>query len=304
MRSKALKLGKMDACRNMSLLRTYLILSFLVGCAHVDPREQSAQETTEALTCTSCKCEPTKPLLELLSLLQITHDGSLASIVSSTQSAWLRASTQERWHIVDRFEDLKPQIAPLLEKMGLMNARHAKHRSYEYAVVFGATYGSVQKRLAFLAHEWQRGVLFNEIIFLGSERPLTAVERESVNAHTETEMMKLVYAELELPKGLRDLPATFVDSPMKRNKDGSLARPNTGDTIIQWLKSKPIPCRILAVSNQPYVSYQHAVMKTIMPKDFIVETVGIAAGDVSVSTHLDNLARLLYQEQAQCTQSS
>ena len=86
---------------------------------------------------------------------------------------------------------------------------------------------------------------------------------------------------------------------MKVGKTGLAIRPNTGDTIIAWLKHNPKPGEILAISSQPYVQYQDAVLKTLIPHGFSTETIGPATvGDSeAIAVNLDNVARILYQEQ-------
>ena len=73
--------------------------------------------------------------------------------------------------------------------------------------------------------------------------------------------------------------------------------PNRSDTFKLWLNEKSLPDSILAFSNEPYVGYEHAVFKTLIPKEFSIETVGPKANVImSVDVFLDNLARWLYQE--------
>ncbi len=72
---------------------------------------------------------------------------------------------------------------------------------------------------------------------------------------------------------------------------------NRSATFKLWLNEKSLPDSILAFSNQPYVGYEHAVFKTLIPKEFSIETVGPKANAImSVDVFLDNLARWLYQE--------
>jgi hypothetical protein len=82
-----------------------------------------------------------------------------------------------------------------------------------------------------------------------------------------------------------------VDAPR-----GEKARPNTADTYYSWLATKPTAGSVVAFSNQPFVPYQQLVGEGILPNDFYLETVGVAApSDIRVSILLDNLARTLFQ---------
>ncbi len=76
----------------------------------------------------------------------------------------------------------------------------------------------------------------------------------------------------------------------------SIKRPTTGDTIKLWLTELAPQGKILAISNQPYVGYQHAVLKSFVPKELLVETVGPKTAVVNSDIVVDNLARWLYQE--------
>ena len=115
---------------------------------------------------------------------------------------------------------------------------------------------------------------------------------------TETEMAKMVYNQAKLPKDFKELvQVQFIDTPLQRASNGGAIRPNTGDTIKLWLtKTKPTGS-VLAISNQPYVGYQHAVLKTFVPKEMSIETVGPKPStSASSDLLLDTLARWLYQE--------
>ena len=74
-------------------------------------------------------------------------------------------------------------------------------------------------------------------------------------------------------------------------------RPNTTDTIVDWISRSPKPGSCLVISNQPYVLYQGAVVRVVCPQ-FQVDTVGKAArpeGLKSVDV-LDSIAKWLYGE--------
>jgi hypothetical protein len=121
------------------------------------------------------------------------------------------------------------------------------------------------------------------LVFLTGERPLLDSEKEYLpGLQTESEMVRWVYEHSDLPK---EIPPLFIEVPMKGNR-----RPNTLDTIHAWLQTDPHPITCLALSNQPYVHYQQAVLDRLLP--FSVETVGNAViGNPSVALMLDTLAR-------------
>ena len=89
---------------------------------------------------------------------------------------------------------------------------------------------------------------------------------------------------------------------IRDSETGKLRRAQTKDTIEAWLDKSPISGKCLAISNNPYIPYQHQTMlKTLgernCDRQLQVETVGAAAAtDISVAVHLDNIARWLYTE--------
>ena len=111
----------------------------------------------------------------------------------------------------------------------------------------------------------------------------------------ETDMVRWVYSRSTLPK---DVPVVFIDAPRKM-KEGIWVRPDTKDTIAEWLKTNPKMRYLLAVSNQPYVEYQNAVLGSLIPKGFKAETVGPAVqGEPTVALILDTIAKqLLFDSQ-------
>jgi hypothetical protein len=243
-------------------------------------------------------CHASQPLEDLLLLLEIKHDHGLASIVAQTQRAWLRPAGSERWHLEDSFASKKAQIEPLLVQMGLVAPVFAENKTYDYGVILGSLVPSMRERARFLIDEWNKGVRFKQLVFLGGQRELDPSQESLAGAKTETDAMKIIYAQTNWPKAMKKLPVLFVDAPAKPRAGQKPARPNTGDTIYAWLKEGVKPGSVLAVSSQPFVHYQDAVLRTILPSAFRVQTIGPRAKtELSMAIHLDNLARLLYQEE-------
>lgn len=84
-----------------------------------------------------------------------------------------------------------------------------------------------------------------------------------------------------------------------------LVRPTTGDTVDSWLQSNLISGSCLVISNNPYVGYQDSVVRTLLPNDFKIETVGNKCSlSVVIAVYLDNLVRWLYQEQKRLSENS
>jgi hypothetical protein len=163
---------------------------------------------------------------------------------------------------------------------------------------------SVKIRLEFLIAEYRRGVHFKQVVLLTGDRPLNSLrEAEFIELgfQTEAEMVQyLWYNSSGLPEDIiRN--ASFVIA-QGRIVNGQYRRPNTRDTIHQWLETYPLPSlesRVLAISRQPFVLYQDLVFYNVLQERVGLlqfETVGAAADpNESIAVHLDNLARCLYE---------
>ncbi len=203
----------------------------------------------------------------------------------------------------DAYNGQRRKLLPLLVNLGLVEGMNAQKSQYDYAVVLGATTNSVRDRLRFLIRTWQHGIRFREIVFLGSARlldprlePIPRWRHKAARPKTETDMMKIVFAQTKVPKGWQAIKVRFVDAPAKPDGAGGMRRPNTADTVEAWLKESPTPGTVLAISNQPFVLYQHAVLTSLLPRTFSVDSAGSRADPkVSIALCLDSLARLLYQ---------
>ena len=301
-------------------LAFYLITLFtfgFIGCFMIQKEKTSYIIPADHLL--DAQGKPSAQLEELLNLLNIKHDGSLASIVTETQKHFLRTAGKERWQTPELFETHKTAILNHANSLGLVEEIVPTQKHYKYAIILGATVKRMRTRLAYLAHLWQQGIRFDHIICLGSERPLdSSIESPAVLMDeaefgvqckkydenfefpkTEYEAFKFLCDHcVQLPQDFKAIPITFINSLMIKNADGSTRRPTTGDTILDWLKQNPAHGDCLFISNQPYVGYQDSVMRTFMPHDFgIIESCGPRAFDSTRNSDiLDTIARLLYQE--------
>ncbi len=242
---------------------------------------------------------PSQALIRLLDVLQVSHERTIESMVNATQKTLLRPAGAERWEAEDRYGEKKPKLMPLFDQLGMIQKKVPSQQHYAYVVLLGSLYDNVKDRLLFLARAWDRGVRFDTLVLLGGQRPLLHDEQESLKALapsekplSETDMLKLAYHYLSIPQTMREVPVVFVDAP----KPLGARRPTTSDTIAAWLSMQPISGSVLAVSSQPFIGYQDAVLHTFLPKDFVVETVGNnAREEVTTAVYLDTLARWLYQ---------
>jgi len=263
---------------------------------------------------------PTKALLQLLKIMNIEHDGTLRTIVKETQKKWLRPAGQERWEEQNYFIYTNDTLSSLFEELYLTQEIKPLKQQYTYAVLLGGSISDIRNRLSYLIRLWKDGIRFETIIVFTGKRPLDqnidSLELLLHNTHatlpfkqdwqvngqlpyTETEMIKFIFNQIKTPKAWNAIPIVFVDTPMQKTENGNVRRPNTQDTINEWLTVyHPEPGSILALSHQPFIGYQGAVLRKSLPVDFVIDTVGdIDFENEGTATILDALARWIYNEE-------
>lgn len=262
---------------------------------------------------------PTPSLLQLFNAMHITHDNTLETILAHTKK-WLRPSGQERWENQKTFSYTYDELSRIFTKLCLVQKINPSYQEYTYSLLFGGCLSDVRNRLYHLIQAWQMGIRFATIVVLTGKRLLDErIENANTMIHvpcatlswkknwhhvgqvptTETEMIKLIFDQTETPKEWETMPISFVDTPTQHAEDGTVRRPNTLDTIAWWMTTdKPQPGSILAISNQPFVGYQNSVLRSVLSKNFLIDTVGdeIDANNRTVATILDSLARWIYVE--------
>ncbi len=287
-------------------------LMFLSACFADKKAEEVSKKSKQEIVIVDSQGRVCPQMLQLLSLSGITHDASLQDIVTQTQKSWLRKPGSERWDMPSTNVSYEQDARALINAMGIDKEVRAQKKTYTYLLVLGALFSTVALRMEYAADLWKSGVRFDEVVLLGGARPMASEQGENYGAflkwsgkseldyeiQTETDLLKFVYEYTQMPVEMRTLPVVIIDVPMLQKVDGSMRRPTTGDTIEWWLKTNPTPGTCLAVSNQPFVAYQAAVLKTLLPSEFPVEVVGGAlAENKELGVLFDTLARVLYQEQ-------
>ena len=255
-----------------------------------------------------------EPLSELLRITNIECDGTIDGVVVATQEKWLRK--RELWNIDPEWlESEREKILPLIYDLGCVDEIRPLANHYDRVILFGATAPCVRLRLNHLSRLWGSGIRFEEIVLLGSERPLdTVVESDDVLIAAEDnrrpgwkfsgelpkneyEMMLFLLDQVNLPEGLKKVNLVKICSKMKQNNSGNLVRPITDDTVNDWLAMNTEPGSCLSISNQPYVGRQHSAICRLLPDSFEVETVGVAASErTTIGAYLDTIARWLYSQ--------
>ena len=296
----------------MKTFRKLLFILFFMGC----PMSQTLSSPLNT---------PPPDLLKLLATLGIQHDGTLVGINKIAQEKFLRKPGQERWEMEDIYEDKRSLILPLLEKLVVIHAVFPSSRHYGTIIIHGAVVETMRQRLKFLDMLWAQGIRGDEIVFLTGERPLdpTLENEEKLSNQelsaipfkpgwcrkipipsTEADAASLVWDQVISHPDLQKKKVHFVRAPMKHNPmTGKPQRPSTKDTVLAWIATEPKVGKILAISNNPYIPYQHQVMLNILEQEGVLkkgvtlETVGPAANsDTLIAVHLDNLARWIYAQ--------
>lgn len=115
---------------------------------------------------------------------------------------------------------------------------------------------------------------------------------------TENEMARLIWDQIVDCEDLRNHNVEFIAVKNTTDPSGNFLRyANTEDTLKFWLKNAQIPRSILAVSNNPYIQYQHAKLRNTLYKFNLLahcqfETVGgKVVSDLPIKLYLDTLAR-------------
>lgn len=239
----------------------------------------------------------TPSLLELLKAMEVSHDGTLESIVEQTQKRWVRPIGKERWEVADTLTAAQRKaVFAFCYKEKFFSELNPRHKEYDYGVIMGGSVGRLEKRIAHLVKLAQSGTHFKKVILLSGARPLdTKVESIPPGCKTEGDAILFLWKAQPLS---REVVWEAYDHPMINGENGALYRPTTADTINRWVKSNPQPGRCLLFSNQPYCHYQQATAEVLLPKEFTVESAGVKA-DPSAQNGivlLDTIAAWLFFE--------
>ncbi|MBJ7449649.1 MAG: hypothetical protein JHC93_04740 [Parachlamydiales bacterium] len=213
-----------------------------------------------------------EPFEKLLKLLNIEHDGTLKCIVEKTQQQWLRPKGTERWDMVETVFENQPQILMCLQQMGFVDTIYPTSTNYDCLLIHGASKQNLVERILHLETLIKQGIRWKNAIFI-TGCPIASAEIT------------------ELLEQFEPFDLKFIIS--NAHKDNT--RANTKDTIMAWLETNPEPQSILALSNQPFVPYQHVALRQEISPDFKLETVGKSPPkSVPLSVYLDTVARWLY----------
>ncbi|HBE90326.1 MAG: hypothetical protein A3G57_03060 [Candidatus Andersenbacteria bacterium RIFCSPLOWO2_12_FULL_45_8] len=228
------------------------------------------------------------------------------------------------------------RIKQHLSTCGFMEKTQPNEKVCAYAAWPGALVIRAVARLNNLARAWEDGVRWEKTIVFGGKRPLQpdkegyeacckaigiephayfdGFDREDevlrevlapslylwhkMKLETELDMMRWLWEQVDMPPELRALPVTFVDAPMKPSgiEGYPPIRPNTEDTIREWLISNPAPGSILLSSGAPYgMAQDETFWKLLGPHGFTVTTFGHAAPNLPVESFMREVAGCVHQ---------
>ncbi|MBM3886417.1 hypothetical protein FJ364_00670 [Candidatus Dependentiae bacterium] len=300
------------------LLLAYFLLG---GCSSQNNSIQSDALAAAVLLPNGTVSPTAVKLMEELGCVQVPT--RVDHFVEAYFPHFCRKRGVERWQMDNNFdEQKKSRCMALFAQLGFFNEVKPLQREYDYVTVLGGTLTSMRGRLGYAKKLWQQGIRFAKIVFLTSDRPLELFENDeqladtqqqilSIKADwqvptsfpkTEATLMNVLWDQADKPKDLSDVSVDIISVPMKNLGDGRTERPHTGDTLVSWLAKKPLPGRCLFISSQPFVGYQHGVIKRLMPHDFIIESVGpkTAPEKNNIAVLIDSLLRWLAFESFLC----
>ena len=162
--------------------------------------------------------------------------------------------------------------------LGLTAQVAPQQQHYQYVVVFGAHVSDwLHDRLAYLEQLVDDGMTFDQLVFLTCHKKVHLPKyAQGTVKPTEIAYMRYVFEQSRHAQYFAKR-AVWVDTDPKFNAWGKPRNVDTAATIKAWLAPGVEPGSILAISNQPYVTYQDVVFRKYLPDSFYLETVGSAA---------------------------
>lgn len=262
---------------------------------------------------------PRPQLMELFHLLGMPQNClDITSINEWAQKNLLR--TGERWQMQPgKYEYLREKIISLVADLGFLDRVESSFDLYDGALVHGALLMRVRSRLNCLVEQWKKGIRFTELYFLTGERPLDPIFECPLQLYHdelsplkirkdwtppenppqyESEMVMMVWEQSEIPEDMRQAVSVhLVNAPQKFDAiSDKWLRPNTEDTVKEWVKESPACGRYLAVTEAPYIGRQDYVVRMYLPSCIGLDTIGneIKEEKRSMTIILDELARWIY----------
>lgn len=203
----------------------------------------------------------------------------LLTLIQETQlKFWNRQGGKERWQtkVLPWIQADPKGVAEDITALGLTSSVLPKFGPKGTVCILGAAGHRMQARLRFLKQLIQTDQLAPEqIILLSGERKVSVGVDGSENELKALATKRGVEAwqdltEMDLLKDLVESDAFFqafkvvpVFTKANTRTDGSIQRPTTQTTVMEWLKTNPPVGTVYMISNQPYVSSQEACIRSV-----------------------------------------
>ena len=271
---------------------------------------------------------PTSVFTLFLRDVQIPGD-DLSTIDDALQQRFFQKGPDgqplERWELKEVEVASTDRIKQHLSSCGFFNETKPSGKKYTYAAWPGALVTRATVRLFDLVDTWINGVRWEKTIVFGGKRSLQADKEsyemcckaltvspedgtahslwQTINPQTELDMMRWLWANFGYPARGKDQDifsanrVIFVDAPMKPSlkEGGPLVRPNTEDTINDWLRSNPTPGSMLVSSGAPYGMAQDEAFWSLLPQGHTIETFGHTAPDLPIESFMREVAGCVHR---------
>ena len=196
--------------------------------------------------------------------------------IKLTQELFFKRSG-ERWEAKspDWITSHEQEVLSIARNLGLCDTVIPKETSYDCLAVFGASSGTMQKRLDYSYQIIRQNSLdISEGIFLltGERYVTTGIDNStlielarnhfSTSKVTESHLMEIINLDYQNQYDLNHINYFVIDTPK-----GDKSRPNTDDTLIQFFDTYEDKCsNVVFVSNNPYINSQKESVYNVVTK--------------------------------------
>ena len=215
------------------------------------------------------------------------------TLVAVTQEKFVqRKNGQERWDIQEATWITKNHetVLTCLKTLGLVDAIVPQNKKPDAVVVFGATYPTMQGRMAYVESLMEKELQTESLVLLGGERYVVCKTEKLSDGTlkeiypdgspeeldkiaraqkveggwakvTETHLIQAAFEGSALGGRFGPEKVHNLYTPATQTPEGTKVRPTTQTTLatlVAWLKKNPAVKSLLFISNQPYTFYQKA----------------------------------------------
>jgi hypothetical protein len=194
---------------------------------------------------------------------------------------------------------------PIFQQLGMIETVEPQEKAYTHLVVLGGDVPRMHRQIEWIKRQTTNGLRVDVIYFLTGQRPLDKavdlfgpIDRLPQNKQpkTEAEAAQWLGGNGDIKDGRLKGKAVFVSVPPITCPDGHVRYPSIADVVqMGWMKTRVQPGKTLALSANPLIGYEHAVVWQILEKTGwfdnggTLETVGegIKTDSYRENEHLD-----------------